>query len=72
MGADPTSSAWRADVLADKLYLHIRDTRRISCPNPTSEEQYPWLPKTFTEIPERSNLNQTNVNLLNRALDGAD
>lgn len=23
MGADPTSSAWKADVLAGKLYLHI-------------------------------------------------
>ena len=23
MGADPTSSGWKPDILADKLYLHI-------------------------------------------------
>lgn len=27
MGADPTSSAWKADVLAGKLYLHIEGKR---------------------------------------------
>ena len=58
MGADPTSSAWKADVLAGKLYLH----------DPMSEEQLPWPPKTFTDIPERSNPNQTTVNLLNRVV----
>lgn len=39
MGADPTSSGWKPDVLADKLYLHIKGTGRIPCPYPTSAEQ---------------------------------
>ena len=51
MGADPTSSAWKADVLAGKLYLHKGTQDASYAPDPTSEEQRSRPPKTSTEIP---------------------
>lgn len=31
IGADPTSSAWKADILAGKLYLRITNNSRLYC-----------------------------------------
>lgn len=51
MGAAPTSSAWKADVLAGKLYLHKGTQDASYAPGPTSEKQRSRPPKTSTEIP---------------------
>lgn len=50
MGADPTSSGWKPDILAGKLYLHKGAQDASHTPAPTSEEQRVHPPKTFTEI----------------------
>ena len=50
IGAAPTSSGWKTDVLAGKLYLHKGTQDASYAPDPTSEKQRSRPPKTFTEI----------------------